>query len=124
MYRRDQSMALYREVARNVWERYRPGALELPVGWALLRDPRVSRAQKTRSLTVGLAVAVGLFTAQFALAWVSGIRHAVASPVVMLVEGAAVMALVVPLAILRLADPEQVVRARLRRLAVIPLRRR
>jgi len=124
MHRRDESRALYRAVARAVWERYRPGALELPVGWTLLRDPGVSLRRKARAAGVGLATVGGMFGMQWALAWLTGIREPVASPVAMLAEAAAVLAIVSPIAMLRFADAEQVVRARLRRLAVIPLRRR
>jgi hypothetical protein len=124
MYRREESRALYRAVARAVWERYRPGTLELPVGWTLLRDPGVSLRRKLRAAGVGLAAVAGVFGVQWALAWLTGIREPVAPPIVMLAEAAAALAIVSPIAMLRFADAEHVVRARLRRLAVIPLRRR
>jgi hypothetical protein len=114
---------LYRAVARRVWERYRPSLLDLPVGFGLLRDRGVGRGSKVLALGLSSAVAVGLFGLQSALAWTIGLRGPVASVSVELALAAGVLAIAAPLAMVRLAAPEEVVRARLRRVRVIPLRR-
>jgi len=124
MYRRDSSNALYRSVARMVWERYRPRALELPVGLALLRDAEVPLADKVASGGIGLAAIVLVFAVQTVLARTIGLQPpAIATPLQFL-EAVAGLAVVTPLVLIRIADPEHVVRVRLRRLAVIPIKRR
>ncbi|MBM3495221.1 MAG: hypothetical protein FJX72_13000 [Armatimonadetes bacterium] len=123
MYRQAQSRSLYRDVARRVWERYRPSLLDIPVGVSLLRDPTVDRRRKLGALTIALAVAAVLFGMQWLLAWSAGLRGPVSSLLVELTLAAGVLALVAPLALVRIAAPEQVVRVRLRKVRVIPLRK-
>lgn len=123
MFGRDQSRTLYRAAARRVWERYRPSLLDMPVGISLLRDPEVGLTYKLRAVTTALAVAVGVFGLQWLLAWTAGIHRPVVAPAVELALAAAVLALAVPLAIVRVVEPEHVVRVRLRKYRVIPLKR-
>ncbi len=123
MYRRTPSKTLYRAVARRVWERYRPGLLDMPVGLSLLRDPEVSGRSKLRALTVSLAVAVGLFGLQWLLARTIGLHRPIIAPTVEAVLALAVLAVATPLAMVRLVEPAHVVRLRLRKVRVIPLRR-
>lgn len=124
MHRKNRTNTLYREEARTVWERYRPRALELPVGWTLLRDTQVCLCYKLRALSAALAVTAGLFAIQILIAKIIGVHEPVASPIVMLLEAVAAVALITPLAIIRFAPPDRVVLARLNKMAVIPLRRR
>ncbi len=123
MYRRNQSKTLYRAVARRVWERYRPSLLDMPVGLRLLRDPDVSLRSKLYALTVSLAVAVGLFGLQWLLARTIGLHRPVIAPMVEPVLALAVLAIAAPLAMVRIVEPAHVVRLRLRKTRVIPLRR-
>lgn len=124
MYRREASRTLYRSVARMVWERYRPGALELPVGWALLRDVEVALHIKARAAAIGMSVGLGALALQAVLVQTVGLhRPAMPMPIAAILGlGLAVVATL--LAMIRLAEPGHVVRARLSRMAVIPLRRR
>ncbi len=124
MYRREESSVFYRAVARSVWERYRPRALELPVGLSLLRDPEVGVMAKAKAVIRGLAMVALLFGLQGVLAHVFGVRAPHTSTPLTMTVAVATLVIVVPLALLRIAEPEHVVRARLRRMAVIPLRRR
>lgn len=124
MYRSDESTSLYRAAARNVWERYRPRALELPVGLALLRDPEVDLSAKVRAIGRGVAAVALLFVAQAVVAYLTGLREPITPVPVMVSIALAALAITVPLAMMRLAEPEHVIRVRLRRLEVIPLRRK
>lgn len=88
-----------------------------------MRDPTVDRRRKLGALTIALAVAAVLFGMQWLLAWSAGLRGPVSSLLVELTLAAGVLALVAPLALVRIAAPEQVVRVRLRKVRVIPLRK-
>jgi hypothetical protein len=123
MYRRNQTKTLYSAVARRVWERYRPSLLDMPIGVTLLRDREVSLPYKVRAFTSAMAIAAGLFGMQWLLAWSAGIRRPMTSPIMEIVLVVAVMVLAAPLAMVRIAEPHHVVRARLRRVRVIPLKR-
>lgn len=123
MYRRDSHRTLYRDAARRAWERYRPSLLDMPIGLSLLRDPEVSPRCKLRALTTAVAVAAGLFGLQWLLAWTAGIQRPVVSPMAALVLAVGILALAMPLTMVRVVEPEHVVRARLRKVKVIPLKR-
>ena len=123
MNRRNDSKTLYRAVARRVWERYRPGLLDMPVGLSLLRDPEVSLRSKLKALTIALAVAVGLFGFQWLLARTIGLNRPVIAPMVEAVLALSVLLIAAPLVMVRLVEPVHVVRRRLRKVRVIPLRR-
>lgn len=124
MYLRDQRTSLYREAARIAWARYRPRGFEFAVGWALLRDSEVPLGDKIRSGVVTLGVVLAWLMLS---TWVTSHAGTAHSNLLWLTAGAGTLVslfVVLPLAMIRMADPEHIVRVRLQRLAVIPLKRR
>ncbi len=124
MHRWTASHSLYRDAARRVWERYRPSLLVLPVGMALLRDREVRLTHKFRALGAALGIYAGLLVLQHLVAWRVGLHSLSTSLLMVGFTGIASLLVFAPLALVRLSAPEHVVRVRLRRFPVIPLRRR